>query len=297
MTKSTTIRRDQFNFGRDVFILDDGETPDSSKPGDNLMSCRSRIGVLATCSLLFSAGAHAGSLTEKELEEQLASFGDGFVIERLEAPKIENPHDWINRRAGKYVYRFVEGSDDGDETHTEEHIPDADNPETAWKRRVGDDLVETYTSTDEMDVLIVEEVDHEHGFRVVIEPGVHLPAGIEPGAVWEIDADLTVYDTDDGSLDYHGELQALHSYEGAFRVRTPAGEFDTVLIREDFKMKIGPLKADDDRLLFFARGVGLVAEVEGIRASAILIIRVKEHSAKVLVEYPEGIEPGVTAAQ
>jgi hypothetical protein len=43
--------------------------------------------------------------------------------------------------------------------------------------------------------------------------------------------------------------------------------------------------------------VGLVAEVEGIRASAILIIRVKEHSAKVLAEYPEGIDPGVSAAQ
>lgn len=261
------------------------------------MSCRSRIGVLALCSLLASTGAHAGSLTEKELEEQLAAFGDGFIVERLEAPTIENPHDWINRRAGKYVYRFVEGSDDGDETHTEEHIPDPDNPETAWKRRVGEDLVETYTSTDAMDVLIVEEVDHEYGFRIVIEPGVHLPSGIEPGAVWEIDADLAVYDTDDGSFAHDGKLEALHSYEGAYRVRTPAGEFDTVLIREDFKMKVGPLNAEDDRLLFFARGVGLVAEVEGIRASAILIIRIKEHSAKVLVEYPEGIEPGVPAAQ
>jgi hypothetical protein len=261
------------------------------------MSCRSHIGALALCSLLSSAGAYAGSLTEKELEEQLAYFGDGFVVERLEAPTIENPHDWINRRAGKYVYRFVEGSDDGDETQTEEHIPDTDNPETAWERRIGDDLVETYASTDEMDVLIVEEVDHEHGFRVVIDPGVHLPSGIEPGAVWEIDADLSVYDMDDGSFAHEGKLEALHSYEGAFRVRTPAGEFDTVLIREDFKLKVGPLKVDDDRLLFFARGVGLVAEVEGMRASAILIIRLKEHSAKVLVEYPEGIEPGVPAAQ
>ena len=260
------------------------------------MSRIPRTGVLVTL-LALSAGVHAGSLSEKELEKQLASFGDGFVIERLEAPTIENPHDWINRRAGEYVYRFVEGSDDGEEMHTEEHIPDPDNPETAWKRRVGDDLVETYTSTDEMDVLIVEEIDTEHGFRVVIEPGVHLPSGIEPGAVWEIDAKLSVYDTDDGSFEHEGKLEALHSYEGAFRVRTPAGEFDTILIREDFKMDIGPLDAEDDRLLFFARGVGLVAEVEGVRASAILIIRVKEHSAKVLVEYPEGIDPGVTAAQ
>ena len=77
-----------------------------------------------------------------------------------------------------------------------------------------------------------------------------------------------------------------------WRVRTPAGEFDTILIREDFKMKIGPLKAEDDRLLFFARGVGLVAEVEGVRASAVLVIRIKEHSAKVLVEYPDSLETG-----
>ena len=60
------------------------------------MSCRSRIGTLAVC-LVLSTGGHAGSLSEKELQEQLASFGDDFVIERLEAPTIENPHDWINR--------------------------------------------------------------------------------------------------------------------------------------------------------------------------------------------------------
>jgi hypothetical protein len=253
------------------------------------MSCRAIIGVLAACHLS-SAGVYAGSLSEKELEEQLATFGNDFIVAKIEAPRIDNPHDWVNRRAGEYVYRFVEGSDDGAETHVEEHIPDPENPETSWQRRIGDTLVETYTSSDERDLLIVEEVDHQHGFRVVIEPGVHMPAGIEPGATWEIDADLTVYDTEDGSLSNTGELHALHSYEGAFRVRTPAGEFDTILIREDFKFHVGPLKADDDRLLFFARGIGLVAEVEGIRASAILIIRIKAHSAKVLVEYPEAIE-------
>ena len=261
------------------------------------MQRRPCIGVLAVCGLLSSAGVYAGSLSEEELKEQLDSFGDDFIVAKIEGPRIDNPHDWVNRKAGRYAYRFVEGSDDGEEMHVEEHIPDADNPETNWQRRIADDLVETYKSSDERDVLIVEEVDHEHGFRVVIEPGVHLPAGIEPGDTWEIDADLTVYDTDDGSLDYHGKRHALHSYEGAFRVRTPAGEFDTVLIREDFKFKIGPLKAEDDRLLFFARGVGLVAEVEGLRASAILIIRMKEHSAKVLVEYPEGVGAGAGAGE
>jgi hypothetical protein len=247
------------------------------------------------CLLLSSGDIYAATLSEKELDKQLATLGTDFVVQRIDAPTIKNPYDWINRKAGHYVYRFVEGSDDGAETQVEEHIPDTDEPETAWQRRIGDDLIETYTSGNERDVLIVEEIDHDHGFRVVIEPGVRLPADIEPGDTWEIDADLAVYDAENGDFAHKGKLDALHSYEGAFRVRTPAGVFDTVLIREDFKMKIGPFKADDDRLLFFARGVGLVAEVEGIRASALLVVRVKEHSAKVLAEYPDGVDPGLTA--
>jgi hypothetical protein len=52
----------------------------------------------------------------------------------------------------------------------------------------------------------------------------------------------------------------------------------------DFVLSVGPLKAEDDRFLFFARDVGLVAEIEGIRASA--LFRTQEDSAKVLVTYP-----------
>ena len=79
-------------------------------------------------------------------------------------------------------------------------------------------------------------------------------------------------------------------------MRTPAGEFDTIVLREDFKLRIGPLKAEDDRLLFFARGVGLIAEEEALRASAILIIRMKEDSAKILVEYPDSIQTAPAVA-
>lgn len=248
--------------------------------------------VVTAALLLAAAETRSASLSEEELAEQLESFGPDFIVEELDAPTIENPYEWVNRQPGDYVYRFVEGSDNGDTMHVERHIPDEADPEVAWERQIGDTLVESFRSSNERDVLIVEEVDHQHGFRVVIEPGVHLPSGIEEGDEWEVFADLFVYDTDDGELAYEGELDAIHSYEGAFRVRTPAGVFDTVLIREDFKFKIGPLDAEDDRLLFFARGIGLVAEVEGLRASAILIIRMKEHSAKVLESYPAMTETG-----
>lgn len=140
------------------------------------------------------------------------------------------------------------------------------------------------------DGFVVEETDREHGFRVEIEPGVHLPSRIEPDSEWEIDANLRVFDLETGKLQHDGQLRALHSYEGAYRINTPAGVFDTVLIREDFIMHVGPLKAEDDRFLFFAKGVGLVAELEAIRASALIVLRIKDDAAKVLVDFP-----GITA--
>lgn len=245
--------------------------------------------------LISSGGStEAQSLSEEELARKLGLFGPGFVVEPIEAPVIENPYEWINRQPGAYVYRFVTGSDGGDEIQTERHVPDEENPDVAWQRRIGDSLVETFVSSEGQDILIVEEVDHEHGYRIVIEPGVHLPRDIEPGETWEIDADLEAYSTDDGSFLHDGTLDALHSYEGAYRVRTPAGIFEAVVIREDFRLRVGPLKAEDDRLLFFARGIGLVAEEEGIRASAMLVLRMQEDRAKVLVDYPESVERAIS---
>lgn len=244
------------------------------------------VSIITVVLLLIVAPGRASTLTEDELTEELAVFGPGFVVTRIDAPVIENPYDWINRRPGDYTYRFVEGSDDGATRQTERHVPDTASPETDWERRIGDTLVEKFTSSNERDVLIVEETDHEHGFRIEIEPGVHLPPGIRPGDTWEIEAALSVYRIEDGILAYEGTLDAVNSYEAAYRIRTPAGEFDAVLIREDFKVRIGPLKAEDDRFLFYARGVGLVAEIEAIRASALLVIRTREHSAKVLEAYP-----------
>ena len=48
--------------------------------------------------------------------------------------------------------------------------------------------------------------------------------------------------------------------------------------------------AEDDRFLFYAKDVGLVAEIEGIRASAMLFVRIKEGRAKLLEARP-GAEP------
>lgn len=240
------------------------------------------------CVLASALYAGSASAASPELLEDLrAAFGPDFVVAELEAPVIEDSRAWIERPEGVYEYRFVLGSDDGAERQTEMHVPVAARPERAWQRRIGDELVETFVAEPDRDLLLVEELDREHGYRIEISPGVHLPARIEPGAVWEIDASLDVYETETGEQAHEGSLEALHRYLGAFRVRTPAGEFDTILLREDFTLRVGPLHAEDDRLLFFARGLGLVAEKEALRASALLLLRMREKTAKVLVSVPD----------
>jgi len=247
--------------------------------------------VLSILCLASAALSHADALSKDELVQRMSVFGEGFLVRSIDAPVIDQPARWIGRKSGDYVYRFTTGSDDGSPVQTERHIPNSDDPSRAWERHIGERLVETFVSTDAEDVLIVEEVDHQHGFRMEIKPGIHWPPNVAAGDEWQIDAALNVYEIDSGEFFKDGTLKSTITYEGAFRIRTPAGEFDAILMREDFLMHIGPLQAEDDRFLFFAKDVGLVAEIEAIRASALLLLHIKEDSAKVLQSYPRQADP------
>lgn len=252
----------------------------------------SRISAPLVVLLLVSAPETVSQpLSEAEMRERMEVFGADFLVEVLEPPVIDDPSLWLSRREGEYVYRIVLGADDGEVLQKERHVPDPDEPTTSWERHVGDRLIESFMRTDDRDVVIVEEIDHRFGFRIEISPGVHWPAGMAGGEEWRVVSDLAVFRLDSDDPFKHGKLTSTLTYEGAFRVRTPAGEFDTILLREDFVLDIGPLAAEDDRFLFFAEGVGLVAEIEGVKASALLLFHLHEDSAKVLESRPEGGRP------
>lgn len=257
--------------------------------------------VLCVCTAaLVSLGAaqsHADPLSPQEQRERLSVLGSDFVVAPIEAPVIEDISAWVNRRPGTYEYRVVSDSQEGAPVQSEQHVPLPGEGLESWQRVVEDRLVETFVAEEDRDVLIVEEVDHQHGFRIVMEPAVHIPRSIAPGHEWQIDSDIKAYRLKDGELVRTGKLTALHTYEGAYRVRCPAGEFDAILVREDFILHIGPLKAEDDRLLMFAKGIGLVAEVEGIKASAMFIFHLHEDSAKMLQSYPDPLPAVNTGAR
>jgi hypothetical protein len=255
------------------------------------------IGTALLSATLGSLHVRAELLSQEEQLERLSILGPDFIVEPIPAPVIEDVSVWVNRVPGSYVYRVVSDAAEGEALQTEQHIPLDRSELESWQRVVEDRLVETFVAEEGRDVLIVEEVDQQHGFRLVMEPGVHIPRTISPGHEWEIDSKITAYRIEDGSQVRDGMLKAVHSYEGAYRVRCPAGEFDAVLVREDFQIHVGPLKAEDDRLLLFAKGVGLVAEIEGIKASALFVFHLHEDTAKMLEQYPDTLPAVGTSAE
>ncbi len=248
--------------------------------------------VLALLLCLPAAAIAQGLFADKEVAKHIDQLGDGVVLREIDAPVIQDPTNWVGRQEGIYRYRYVAGDDHGKVEQLERHTPDPARPKLAWTRHVGESLIEGIDVVDGQGIRLHTETDLEHGYRVEIKPGITLPPGTQVGDSWRSDNTLTVYQLPDtGEVAHRGSLDASRRYLGAYRVRVPAGEFDAVLIEETYNLKVGPLSADDRRYVFYARDVGMVAEVEGLRASALIVFRMTQDSAKVLTAYPSPAAP------
>ena len=126
------------------------------------------------------------------------------------------------------------------------------------------------------------------GYRSTFTPGIHEAKSFAPGRSVEIDSKLSVSEEESpDKVKYTETMKATASYVGVYEVTVPAGTFEALLVRIDVKIHVGPAKVEDTQYLFYAKGVGKVAEVEGQRIAAILIYYSHSKTAKVLASYPE----------
>ncbi len=222
-----------------------------------------------------------------DLPAAIDLLGPGVVLGAIEAPVMLKPALWVGRPAGRYPFSYRVGGEKGKPDQIEEHQPDPARPEHAWRRHIGAAMTESLEIMDDFGIRHVEETDHTHGYRVTFDPGITVPPGVKKGDRWQTESLLTAYAVSSPNDPVHrGKVLATRRYVGAYRLRVPAGEFDTVLIEETYDLQIGPLKASDTRQIFYARGVGIVAEIEGLRASALIVFRLQEKSARVLMALP-----------
>jgi len=247
----------------------------------------------AAIILLMSAGTARAddgkviSLTDA-LKKALAPLG-GVVGKAVPAQVIHDPAKTVSVREGTFEYQFVEGDKYAGKTHNEVYskLP-AKNGNPLWSHNMGETLVEHIELKPDGSVLINTEIDKEYGYGVHFDPGLTMAQKVSPGDSWKVESKLTVFhEKTPNKVAYHGTMNATRTYVGAYELKTPAGRFDACLLMDDYELKVGPAKVKDQRYSFFAPGVGKVAEVEGMRVSAVLIINIHQATAKVLAKYPK----------
>lgn len=83
-----------------------------------------------------------------------------------------------------------------------------------------------------------------------------------------------------------GILDTDVTYMGRFRVMTPAGNFDTFLIRRDIRSHVTPVKQSDTIFAFVAPGVGVVVRPTHLDIHAAFIYRQDTRTAVILAKSP-----------
>ncbi len=224
-----------------------------------------------------------------EVARDLELLGKGVVGKALPAPPITNVHEYANLGSGTWEYKIVSGGKDGEKVRSEsyEKMPAEDGAEV-WKRTIGTEFVEYMTIETDHDFGKHLEDDLDVGYSSRFLPGVLWLSKTKAGETRTIESKIESFKTDrPDHISYHGKLTAKLSYIGQYEVTTPAGTWPAVLARAEFDIKVGPAKVTDTAYMFFAKGVGKIAEIETTHVSALLIYHSSTKVAKLLKSYPK----------
>lgn len=224
-----------------------------------------------------------------EIAKDLELLGRGVVGKALPAPPITDIHEYANLGSGSWEYKIVAGGKDGEGVRSEsyEKLPDKDGVE-AWKRTIGTSLVEYMTIESNHDFGKHLEDDLDVGYSSRFIPGVIWLGKTEAGITRTIESKIEAFKTENPDhVSFHGKLTAKLSYVGRYEVTTPAGTWPAILMLSEFDIKVGPAKVTDTAYVFFAKGIGKIAEVESTNVSALLVYHSKTKVAKLLTKYPK----------
>ena len=224
----------------------------------------------------------------KKMREQVALLGKGAIGKALPAPPIEDPEKLRHLATGTWTYRIVAGEKKGQEQRVQVAPVSRSNPAAGWRVKTGDEDIQILVINSDHEVLKLSQTDIASDRIVVYRPGLVLDPGMKAGETRTIDRKITTYKVETPKkIEYHGTLHYTTRYVGAYRIKTPAGSFDTRLIEHSYEMKIGPAKAENLSWSFYADDVGNVAEVSQGSVKAVVLYRRSSKSARLLLEYPK----------
>jgi hypothetical protein len=162
-----------------------------------------------------------------------------------------------------------------------------DDSDATWQLVTSTGDIQQFKVTRHHEVVKLAQEDADSDRLVVYRPGLALDPQMQVGQSKTSRAKISSYKRKKrDKVEYDGKLDYTISYLGAYRVKTPAGNFDTRLLKHEYNIKIGPAKSHNVSYTFYADGVGNVAEVARDKVSAVLVYRRKTLTARVLLTLP-----------
>lgn len=232
---------------------------------------------MLACLLLIateaSASPHAPPTLDSDEKKLLEIFGDEVSVSSSEA-KIDRK-DLLSRMLVAGGMRYVQYQD-GDRRELEITTSKAGRTPPRWPKGDGVPmLVQTPGQSTNWiirvgdEVVMPAQVDLTQSVSVRYDPPEPtLHAGPDPAP---IEMSVKVYDIQGtGSPEHSGTLRVTSADRGVHRIKTPAGSFDVVMFRNDYKGSIGPASVDDTSLIFVSPTHGLVASIQHKKVSAMI---------------------------
>jgi hypothetical protein len=222
-----------------------------------------------------------------ETRDALSPLGEGVVGEALPALPIVDPTQLYHLQPGHWEYRILEGANKGKLEKVDIERTASDDPDASWRLATSTGDVQQFKVTRQHEVVKLAQEDADSDRLVVYRPGLALDPDMRVGQSKTEDAKISSYKLERrDKVEYNGTLEYTVSYLGAYRVVTPAGGFDTRLLRHDYRIEIGPATVKNVSYTFYADGVGNVAEVVRDDVSAVFVYRRKTLTARVLSTLP-----------
>jgi len=232
--------------------------------------------IMVVCGLLLGcASTHKPAASEREVIVE--RLGEGFLRSPVKGRAVRDPGAFLGLE--RATFEYVRVGDKGPERFKAslEHADDV------WKFELGNGIVLHCRETEE-GVVIVASEDHDQGVLSKYDPPEPLLLkGVAPGMKRTSTIGVTVYGLrSQDRVRYRGSLDLTYEVIGRWRVQVPAGTYDALAIKWDYRGEVGPAKIHDISYWFVSEGVGPVAIITRKKVSAMLVYNTNEDRARVL---------------
>ncbi len=234
---------------------------------------------------LVGSGAWAASGLTGDEQEMLDELLGAGVVGKPVAGAPLTPK-FAPLQEGTWTYQIVGGKQAGrNEQHVIKRL-EGDPSGASWRYAVGTDRVLFIKQAADGSLTFVADEELDQGVITRYRPAQPgLLTGLAPGDSRSAKIAVEVSDlSDPDDVSHKGSLDVTYSYLGAYKVTTPAGAYDAALIRWTYKGKVGPAKVEDTQYRFFAENVGMLASVDQLEVSALLVYQNHTKFGKVLAQ-------------